>query len=75
MYKREVDFVVVENRKPILFVESKFSDASIADGLKYLKKMYPDVPAWQISMEEQKNYQSAEGIRVPPAIELLKDLV
>lgn len=75
VYKREVDFVLVENRKPILFVECKLSDAPLADGLKYLNKLYPTVPAWQISFTGKKDYQTAEGIRVAPALSLLKNLI
>lgn len=75
VYKREVDFVVVENRKPVLFVECKTSDAPLVDGLNYLRKLYPDVPAWQISMEGRKDYQSVNGIRVCPAMEFLSQLI
>ncbi|MBI4412484.1 MAG: ATP-binding protein, partial [Deltaproteobacteria bacterium] len=66
VYRREIDFVITENRKPVLFVECKYSDAPIAEGLYYLKKFFPDVPAWQISMEGKKDYESPEGIRVCP---------
>ncbi len=75
VYKREVDFVVIEKNKPILFVEAKLSDAPICDGLKYLNKLYPEVAAWQVSLDGKKDYQSAEGIRVAPALDLLKTLI
>lgn len=72
---REVDFVVLENRKPIRLIEAKMSDGDISAGLKYLKARFPGVDAWQISAGGTKDYLSREGIRVAPAIQLLSDLM
>jgi uncharacterized protein len=72
---REVDFVVLENRKPLQFIEAKWSDADVAPGLRYLKERFPAVDAWQISATGTKDYVSREGIRVAPALELLQSLV
>ena len=71
---REVDFVVTEDAKPILFVECKWSDDELSKPLKYLCQRYPGVPAWQIHATGKKHHQSAEGIHVAPAEELLKTL-
>ncbi|MBX7149795.1 AAA family ATPase [bacterium] len=75
VYKKEVDFVIVQNNKPVLLVECKLSDSDINDGLKYLKAKFPQTEAWQISLKGKKDYQSKEGIRVAPAMELLKELI
>lgn len=72
---REVDFVVVEGRQPILFVECKWSDAEVDRGLAYLKQRFPNVDAWQISMNGSKDYARPDGIRVAPALVLLETLV
>jgi predicted AAA+ superfamily ATPase len=71
---REVDFVVVEGRAPTLFVECKWADAPIDKGLRYLNARFPEVDAWQVSATGTKDYQTPEGIRVAPALELLKRL-
>jgi hypothetical protein len=71
---RETDFIITEKSKPILAVECKLSDEDISKSLFYFKNKFPDVPAWQIHLNGKKNYQSKTGIRVAPAIELLKDL-
>ena len=71
---REVDFVVTENRKPILFIEAKWADDDIVRGLKYLKERFPNVDSWQISAVGTKDFVSREGIRVAPALELLRTL-
>ena len=73
--RREVDFVVVEGRTPVLMVECKLDDAPVDPGLRYLKARFPGCDAWQIHVKGTKDYQTAEGIRVAPAVTLLKTLV
>jgi uncharacterized protein len=72
---REVDFVVVERRQPVLMVEAKLGDAPLDPGLRYLRGKYPRCAAWQVHAEGTKDYQTAEGIRVAPALALLRTLV
>jgi hypothetical protein len=72
---REVDFVVVERRSPILLVEAKWSDAPADKSLRYLKLRYPRAEAWQLSATGKKDFVSEDGIRVAPALALLRDLV
>ena len=71
---REVDFVVVEGRTPALMVECKWDDQKIDRGLRYLKARFPACDAWQVSAAGIKDYQSPEGIRVAPALTLLRRL-
>jgi hypothetical protein len=71
---REVDFVVVEGRRPILFVECKWSDAEIDGSLRYLKARFPACDAWQLSATGRKDFVSPEGIRASPATTLLGEL-
>jgi len=73
--RREVDFVITERGKPIRFVECKLSDADVDGGLRYLHTKFPAVDAWQISAVGRKDFQTPDGVRVAPAIELLKNLV
>jgi hypothetical protein len=68
---REVDFVVVESRRPLLLVECKWSDAAPERGLRYLKARFPEAEAWQISAAGSKDFVTPEGIRVAPALSLL----
>lgn len=75
VYGREVDFVVLENRRPIRLIECKSGDAPVARELAYLKTRFPACEAWQISAAGRKDYQTPEGIRVCPAITLLQTLV
>jgi len=71
---REVDFVVVERRQPILCVESKWGDAEIDKSLRYLRARFPRCDAWQVSATGRKDYVSREGIRVAPALVFLPTL-
>ena len=72
---REVDFVVLDRRRPVLLVECKLNDAAVDRGLRYLKARFPTAQAWQLSLSGKKNYQTPEGIRVAPALELLGGLI
>ncbi len=71
---REVDFVVLENRKPTLLVEAKWSDVEIDRSLCYLKAKYPGAEAWQVSATGSKDFVSPEGIRAAPALTFLRAL-
>ena len=72
---REVDFVVVEKRYPILMVEAKWNHTELDGSLRYLKERFKEATAWQVSAKGAKDYITREGIRVAPAMELLKTLV
>jgi predicted AAA+ superfamily ATPase len=71
---REVDFVVVERRLPLLIVECKWGDAEVDRSLRYLKARFAGADAWQVSMTGTRDYVTPEGIRVAPALALLRDL-
>lgn len=72
---REVDFVITDNLKPLMFIEAKANDKDISKHLKYLKAKFPDVDTFQVSARGTKDYISAEGIRVIPALKFLVDFV
>jgi predicted AAA+ superfamily ATPase len=72
---REVDFVVVEGRRPELLVACKWGDAEVDRGLRYLIQRLPRTEAWQVSAVGNKDYRTLDGIRVAPALALLRRLV
>ena len=67
--------MVVEGRKPLLLVECKLGDDAVDKGLRYLHAKFPSAPAWQVSLDGAKDYVTPEGVRVAPALELLRTLV
>ncbi len=69
--KREVDFMVTEDDKPLLMVECKHADSGVSPHLQYLKGKLPHVPAWQLSHTGTKDYVTESGIRVAPAYKML----
>ncbi|MCK5809314.1 ATP-binding protein [bacterium] len=73
--KREVDFIIMENGKPISFIECKWNDGDISKSLRYLKTRFPDCDAFQISAIGNKDYLSKDGIRVMPATKFLGDFI
>jgi predicted AAA+ superfamily ATPase len=72
---REVDFVVVEERRPILAVECKLSAEPPGKGLAYFKNKFPKVEAWQIALEAHPHRRTPEGIQLAPATRLLDQWV
>ena len=72
--RREVDFVVTEDRQPILFVECKLADRDVDRGLRYLKTRFPAADAVQIALAGRRDYRTPEGIRAMPAVEFLRTL-
>jgi hypothetical protein len=71
---REVDFVVTEKRRPILFVEAKWSDAEVDRGLRYMAAKFPGTPTFQISATGKRDYITPDGIRACPATTFLGTL-
>ena len=71
---REVDFVIVADGQPMAFVECKLGDDPVSPGLRYLKARFAGVTAWQVSAHGVRDYVSAEGVRVAPAVRLLREL-
>jgi predicted AAA+ superfamily ATPase len=72
---REVDFVVVDRRTPILAVECRLDDSEVSAGLHYLRAKFPTMEGWQIAARGRKDYKTPEGIRVSPAVTWLATLV
>lgn len=69
--KREVDFVVTENRQPLLFCEAKVSDTAPSPGLRYLKERFTQVPAVQVVLKTSEDLEHRSGIRIAPAEKFL----
>jgi hypothetical protein len=66
---------VAEGRRPRLLVECKWSDAEVDRGLRYLKERFPEAEAWQVAAVGSRDYRTPDGIRVAPALALLRTLV
>lgn len=72
---REVDFVVTENRKPLLAVECKLADEPANKGLSYFKHKFPACECIQVAASGTRDSMTAEGIRFTPALKFLGTLV
>ncbi|HEY8272061.1 MAG TPA: ATP-binding protein [Pseudobdellovibrionaceae bacterium] len=73
--QREVDFVIIENNRPIFFIEAKYGDSEITQGIKYLKQRFPMVRAMQVHLQGKKEYQSDLGIEYVHVNRLLSELI
>jgi predicted AAA+ superfamily ATPase len=73
--KREVDFVITEGKKPTHFIECKSSGKVASPSLRYLKARFPSVSAIQVSLDNDVDLMTKEGVRICSAHLFLKDLV
>lgn len=73
---REVDFVVMNKRKPELFIEVKTGKEKASPGLVYLKNKFPSVRAIQLYLSTQgSNFVDKYGIEHLAGLDFLKTLV
>lgn len=73
--RREIDFVLMENNKPIQFIECKLKHKNVNPALRYLKQRFPETNAAQIILYGNDDYINKDGIRVCPADTFLADFI
>jgi predicted AAA+ superfamily ATPase len=73
--KREVDFVVTEQGKPVWFVECKSAGEQVHPALRYLLARFPGVKSAQVVMDAPKDVRTKEGIRICPVHTFLAELI
>ena len=69
---REVDFVVVKDRKPIFAVEAKVGDETLSPALRYFRARTP-IPAWY-QVHLGKKDVVVDGVRILPFTRLCTEL-
>jgi len=73
--KREVDFILMNENRPVALIECKSGDRSVSPHLRYLSRRLPGVPAVQLVGEGDIDYATEDGIRVCNAARYLATLV
>ncbi len=63
--QREVDFVVLKNKKPLFAVECKSGEKQVAKSILYFKERTPIPKFYQVHLGKL-DYLSPEGVRVLP---------
>ena len=69
--KREVDFVVLKNKKPLFAVECKTGERSLSPHIKYFKERTP-IPLWFQVHRGKKDYGHEKTGRVLPFTTFVK---
>jgi predicted AAA+ superfamily ATPase len=72
--KKEIDFVVCLDEKPVHFIECKLEKTDVGDGMRYVHGKFPKVPSTQIVLDMKDDFVTREGIRVRGAAGFLRDL-
>ena len=70
--RREVDFVIQEEGRPVHFIECKLTGKVINPALLYLKRRFQEVKATQISLDKDLDLMTKGGIRLCSAHKFLK---
>jgi predicted AAA+ superfamily ATPase len=73
--KREVDFVIIEGKNPILFVECKLTDTLPHPPLRYLKERFPKTRAVQVVLKDIPLQVTLEGIQITSARKFLCEFI
>lgn len=73
--QREIDFVIIEDTKPVVVIECKYADTTISPHLKFFKKKFPEVKSYQLTYNSKKDYISQDGIRVVDAHIGIKEIL
>lgn len=72
---REVDFVVADGRKPLLFVETKLSDTTVAPALNFIKKKFPNSRVLQVLLKDGVHKKNEYGVELISAHTFLNELI
>jgi predicted AAA+ superfamily ATPase len=72
---REVDFVLVEKRQPILLIECKLANGAPAPSLRYLKERFPQARAVQVIRDDVPSTIHRGDLEVCSARKFLGELV
>ncbi|GBD87559.1 hypothetical protein BMS3Abin03_01493 [bacterium BMS3Abin03] len=72
---KEVGFVLIQKKSPIMFVESKLRNRKPEPALRYLKKRFPDTKAVQVSLYGDDDVTTKDGIRLVSANKFLLELI
>lgn len=70
---REIDFVVMKNKKPLYAVECKSGDRQLSSHIRYFKERTP-IPAFYQVHQREKDYGSPHSGRVLPFTKFCKEL-
>ncbi len=70
--KREVDFVLLKNKKPVFAVECKSGDSQVSPSIRYFKER-TNIPGFYQVHQKNKNYEKG-GVRVLPFELFCKEL-
>lgn len=71
--KREVDFVVLKDRKPIFAVECKTGEKQLSPSILYFKERTPIPKFYQVHLGNN-DFEKSEGVRVLPFLKFCEVL-
>lgn len=73
--RREVDFIVLQDNRPVRAIECKLGNKGVSQSLRYFKARFPQVEAIQVHQTDEKSWLSKEGVLCLGWRELLKQYI
>ena len=73
--KREVDFIITEDKKPIKAIECKLKARDVSPHLKYFKAKFPETECIQVHLTNEKEHLSKEGVKLLTWNHILNGLI
>ena len=73
--KREVDFIITDNKKPIQAIECKLKAKGLSPHLRYFKNKFPKADCFQVHLEKTQEYENKQGIKSLTWHSFLKHLI
>ncbi len=65
--KKEIDFLILKNNKPHIFIEAKLSETSPSENFKLFEKYFPKIRKVQVVKNAEEFYLHYSGVEVWPA--------
>jgi uncharacterized protein len=72
--KREVDFLIANDKTPLMLIEVKQTDKKPSDALIYLKKKFPQASAFQV-LQSNGVYQIRDDVKIISANRFLREFI
>lgn len=72
--QREVDFVVIKDKKPLFAVECKTGDVGLSPHIQYFSERVKEIPYWYQVHQGTKDQLLKPNVRLLPFVKFCRDL-
>lgn len=66
---------IVEDKKPLMFIECKYNETNVSSQFRFLKKKYPQVSSYQLTYNSKKDFINQDGVRICDAYKIINEIL